>query len=934
MRTNIAKASIGFRRNSTIQIIFKKGAYRCTILFLYLISSSLAPIHAAPKEYVVSLTDENRILSTAIELHITSPDAPFFNSTVSLNHEDAWLFFDNIKPSYVVDSFASNILINGVSLVNGVNGRVAIYAQGTVIMPHGSSFKPLTVFSEEEFGGTSQQMILHTYYNNLGELNNAIKSFKLKRGYMATFANNADGSGYSRVFIADTKDLEISIMPDELYGTVSFIRVFKHQWVSKKGWVAWSANEDQWAKSTADIEMTNSTWNYSWNDYPRTTANSEAVPQRPKLTYPGWGGINAKENVSHLLSYNEPSHPEQHKDDNGGKAMTVDQALAQMPDHLRSGLRIGSPSTTSNSWLFDFIDRCDELNYRVDFVAIHAYWAKSPQQWYNDLKYVYERTGRPIWITEWNNGANWTKEWWPDDTQDLTPANAQKQLNDLTAILQVLDTAHFVERYSIYNWVQDRRAIILADTLTPAGEYYAANKSQIAYNSVNEVIPQWNFDAPELTYRYLSLSNSIRLSWINNNGEICRGYKIDKKVNNGNYETIYTGDDVSVLYYVDPVDPEIAGSISYKVSLLNLADEYVASNTVSCFQTFGSDTIQFGRFMLSNSDWNTALFSEEFQQNPITILGIPTYNIAFPITQRANNISTSLFKFHIAPWAYLNNPDITKTDSLSVMIIPEGFYDFEGLQTEAKSISEISGNWTSVAFDSAFNVEPAIFCNITSNNTEIPLTVAVRNVTSSGFELRLKAEENNSKFIFPETIHYLAIEPGNGWIGDKRIIVGKTDSISGVSSVPIEVEFDSTFSKPAIFAGLLTAADNFASTLRYSFSGDHKIKFAKQREMSGSLTTTKTDQLGWMIIDLADGQEHISSMKKLLQQRILCYPNPVKDVIYFEFSEPTLVKIFDISGRKCMDINVLNYLDVSNLPTGHYTLTTDGNLPVSFIKID
>ena len=37
--------------------------------------------------------------------------------------------------------------------------------------------------------------------------NNNIRSFKLKKGYMCTLANNDNGSGYSRVFIADEADL-------------------------------------------------------------------------------------------------------------------------------------------------------------------------------------------------------------------------------------------------------------------------------------------------------------------------------------------------------------------------------------------------------------------------------------------------------------------------------------------------------------------------------------------------------------------------------------------------------------------------------------------------------------------------------------------------------------------------------------------------------
>lgn len=149
--------------------------------------------------------------------------------------------------------------------------------------------------------------------------------------------------------------------------------------------------------------------------------------------------IDKKQNVTHLLGFNEPDRPDQ-------ADMTFDQMIDIWPEMMKSGLRIGSPAW-SNPWggnggtLFDFIDKCDELNYRVDFVALHCYWGgKSPQNWYNDLKYIHEQTGRPLWITEWNNGANWTEEWWPDASRAYTEANAQKQLDDLKGILEVLDT--------------------------------------------------------------------------------------------------------------------------------------------------------------------------------------------------------------------------------------------------------------------------------------------------------------------------------------------------------------------------------------------------------------------------------------------------------------------------------------------------------------
>lgn len=109
---------------------------------------------------------------------------------------------------------------------------------------------------------------------------------------------------------------------------------------------------------------------------------------------------------------------------------------------MESGLRLGTPAIADNlNWLYSFLDECKKRNYRVDYVAVHAYWGGSggaqvvtdgngnisPEKWYQKLKAIHDRTGLPIWITEWNNGANWTHETWPADEA----SKQQKQLTDL-----------------------------------------------------------------------------------------------------------------------------------------------------------------------------------------------------------------------------------------------------------------------------------------------------------------------------------------------------------------------------------------------------------------------------------------------------------------------------------------------------------------------
>lgn len=867
-----------------------------------------------------SLYNENIVLDYPAELHVKSSKRPIINSKIYLNHIDAWVFFDSIRPSKVLDSLSNSIFVNNEVFVNGINGRIAIYGCGSVIIPHSNNFKPLTVYKEESLQGDSLQLLIHTYYNNLGNFDNAIKSFKLKRGYMATFATNSDGTGYSRVFIADKEDIIMNSLPPELKSTISFIRVFKYQWVSKKGWCGWNSN---------DIKKINATCYYDWSAGGNTTLDVEYTPIKQKATWPSWDEIFNKQNVTHVLGYNEPDKSDQAN-------MSLDQMLAEWPNMMKTGLRIGSPAW-ANPWsgnggnLFDFIRKCDELNYRVDFIALHCYWGgKSPQNWYNDLKYIHEVTGRPLWITEWNNGANWTTESWPDPSRALTPLNAQKQLNDIKAILQVLDTAHFVERYFIYNWVQDCRAMILADTLTPAGKYYASNPSRIAYNSINDVIPKWNYSSPQLTYQYLNLSDKVRLDWTNPNGDLCNKYYIEKKINNENFTITYTGDGQN-NYYLDNINRQIEGTVRYRVNLINVREDTLKSNEVVFYQIGGNDTIKFGKLLVTNFDWSTVLFNNKFTKIPVVISGTPSYKNIYALTQRISNVKNNLVKFHLEPWLYLNNPILTEVDTIGFLALNPGNYDFDGIKAEAKIVSGITRNWTTITFDKPFTNQPVVFCNVVTSANSIPLTVAIRNVTTTSFEVSLKTEEANTDYLLPEVINYLAIETGRGKILNKSFIVGKSAEGNGLKTNPIKIEYDSTFKNPILFASLQTSMDNFASTIRYRIQEKYKYDVYKQREFSGSTIITKEDQFGWMIIDLSETQ-NTDFRETNYDGNLNFYPNPVSDRLYINIQKPIFLQIIDLSGNILIEGTYQNYIDVSLLKPGFYLLKSKGLKPIKFVK--
>jgi hypothetical protein len=872
-----------------------------------------------------SLTDKEIILNGKSEIHLTVTSQLLTNSIIRMNSDDSWIYLDNIRPSAALTSILPYLYVKENQAVNKTNTRVAIYKHGSVIMPHPASFKPLKVYTGQNFTGDSMaNYSLFTKYTSLGTMNNKIRSFKLKKGYMATFATGSDGTGYSRVYIADEKDLEIDVLPIELDNVISYIRVFTWEWVTKKGWCGTGGG------STGDANKVNATWFYSWSADQNSSTNLEYVPIRQKLGWPGWDEIGGKQYVTHVLGLNEPDHPEQHKDDNGGKAITVAQALAQWPDHLRTGLRVGTPATTDFGWLYSFMDSCRARNYRVDYVAIHAYWGgKSPQNWYNDLKYIHEKTGRPIWITEWNNGANWTSESWPSDFA----SQQTKQLNDIKAILNVLDTAHFVERYSIYNWVEDKRAMILNGALTPAGEYYNNNKSQVSFKRVNEVIPKWNFtNKPYLSLSF-STNNRLSLSVTDLNGEYYQGYILEKKTDDGDFKEVANNDDKDLKSYTDTVIYENVSRVRYRVrTKLPQGNLSVISDEFGYDITRGSDW-QYGNAAISNLGWLPVMFIQPYSALPAIITGSPTNNNFYlRMGSRAKIASaSSRFNIQVTPWTYQNALGLSKVENVPYLITKTGSPETGGLNAQAGT-KYVTANWTPITFDTPFTDEPVVFASQSNTAQVMPTAIRIRNVTKTGFEVRLQKEEAITTIPLSESFSFLAMNTGQGIIGNKKIIVGKT-AANSVGPTYSTINYGDSIADPVFIAHMQTCNDaTITSSLRTLSVTNKYATVVKQREISASSTNPVKETVAWLVIDQATimGNDNIKHVTKTE-----FYPNPVKDFIYITNTDDseTEAEIFNLSGTKIKSAQIVNRcVDLRDINAGFYLIKTNKTNFSKFIK--
>jgi autotransporter-associated beta strand protein len=414
-----------------------------------------------------ALTNYTVTMSNRCELRVTHSTAPLTGCLINLNSDDAYLILPNIKPSTVASTYLPQVRIKGAVAVADTNCRVVQYAMGTVVIPHNSTFQPLTVFAGPHFTGASSALSQYVYYKGtgLGVMNANISSFRLKRGYMVTMAQTVNGTGISKCYIAQDGDMEVSVLPDDFDDSIRFVYVVPWRWVSKKG-------------IAGNIEgPLNVQWKYNWNLDQNSARDREYVPIRQQRWWPSLSQDWKTRGANTVLGYNEPDRPDQAN-------MAVADAIYSWPDLLATGLRVGAPAVSDGGrswWLYPFMDQADAADLRVDFVPVHYYWCTSPvsdpnaaaNQMYNFLKATYDQVKRPLWITEWNNGANWT------GCGD--PSYAQQQAA-IAAMIDMLDKTPFVERYAPYNWVEDVRRLVWDDgSLTSAGVSYRDNASPVGY---------------------------------------------------------------------------------------------------------------------------------------------------------------------------------------------------------------------------------------------------------------------------------------------------------------------------------------------------------------------------------------------------------------------------------------------------------------------
>ena len=616
--------------------------------------------------------------------YVVNSATPFAASGVVniTNTSHAVLILTAVKPSAAISLLADHVKINGQTAVNGTNCQVKIYSQGSIILPYGDDTQPLTVYSGQNYSGDqcSDFGLENTggFMNTLTDdkLNNRIRSFKLKRGYMVTFSIRPGGYGYSRCFIAANADLEMGTLPDILDQKISSYRIFKWYDTSKKGLA-------DAAKAKDACDALNVTTTYEWwsGKDDALMPDVECVPHHYKESWPTPAMCGQSATSAHMKTNNEPRNP------NDEEQCDLNAILNNWERLMATGMRLCSPSSwdgsdywTGTGFLKDFFDAIDARGWRCDIVDLHGYWLLSNFQtnipnWYNAVK-------RPVWVSEWCWGASWNK-----NGAFASGVTEDQNAKSVESICKYMNGLGYVERYYFWNAEADISKVYLNGSLTKAGEYYAAMNPGLGYTGQYDYVPTTPPQNPPSDLTTVTAAGKTCLRWYESNGELNKRMTVEYSSDGSSWQTVadIEQDDNPKNYTCDAS----MGAGQYRIHIvdMNNTDQYSETVTVTDVSTYYIYNVGAKQWLCSGNNWGTR--ASLTSHGGIDVLLTETSNGKYTIDTQllnGNNHFLSVLDDNV-PW-------MDQVESKSNWEIKE-----VGQTSDGQTIYLLSSNGGNIAYD-------------------------------------------------------------------------------------------------------------------------------------------------------------------------------------------------------------------------------------------
>jgi len=237
--------------------------------------------------------------------------------------------------------------------------------------------------------------------------------------------------------------------------------------------------------------------------------------------------------------------------------------------------------------------------------------------------------------------------------------------------------------------------------------------------------------------------------------------------------------------------------------------------------------IEVGELTIKHN-WTTVSFENTFS-HPVVVAGPPSFNGGAPVLVRVRNVTETGFEVRLQEWAYLDGTHAAET--FSYIVIEKGIYTLEdGSKIEAGTFDGTT-SFTQVPLQQTYDVTPVILAQVMTENETDAVTERIRYTNQYSFEFMFQEMQATMYDHIPETVGYIAWEPGKGEVSGLRYEIGMTER--KVNERWFDLNFETEFSDlPFFIAGMQTCSGIDTAAVRHQNLLTSSVEIRLQEETS------------------------------------------------------------------------------------------------------
>jgi len=159
-------------------------------------------------------------------------------------------------------------------------------------------------------------------------------------------------------------------------------------------------------------------------------------------------------------------------------------------------------------------------------------------------------------------------------------------------------------------------------------------------------------------------------------------------------------------------------------------------------------------FQRNGSQWHTVTLKNEYT-DPVVFMQIVTYHGRQPSHIRLRNVDSTSFQYQIEEWDYLDQKHLM--EKIAFIVLEKGSHALtNGLGIEVGAVN-VDHSWSSVVYGGSYSTAPVTVSQCQTYQEEGAVVMRERNVSETGFEVRLQEEEGGDGVHALEEVGYIAV---------------------------------------------------------------------------------------------------------------------------------------------------------------------------------